>query len=240
MKRTFALFFALLMLCSCGSEPKEIERELKGEVARGIFEGGFYYDFLNDERIDFEGEHPIGSTSVKKAIYRNNAFGITVDLGENARFFDDESTESYWNTFSDGKFDPNGPEFYDLCAAGGKGFGSIDIRYENMPEFRGKVLSEKEYAETALDEFEKYFEEEDILHYDQIINYTVLKKEIDTVKIDGEKLYCLKYQLSFTGLEGKQYIGIILRRTEDWMTTIFINYLYSPGIEYAAKCIDFS
>ncbi|MBQ7874387.1 MAG: hypothetical protein IJ306_04400 [Oscillospiraceae bacterium] len=239
MKKLIALILALIMLCGCSAEPQEVERELGGEVTRGTFEGGFYYDFMDDKVIGFEGEHPIGSTDVKKAIYRNRAFGITVDLGEDARFHDDESTESYWNTFSDGKFDPSGAEFYDLCSSGGEGFGSIDIRYENMPKFRGKVLSEKEYAEAALDEFEKYLEEEELLHYDRIIHYVVQEKEIDTVKIDGEVLYCLKYKVSLTELEGNYYIGIVLRRTGDWMTNIFVNYYYNPGMEYAAKCITF-
>lgn len=239
MKKLFILVLSLLLLCSCNSEPEEIERELNGDVTRGTFEGGFCYDVWSGKRTDFKGEHLIGSTDVKEAIYHNKAFGITVDIGENAHFHNDESTESYWNTYSHGNFDPNGTEFYDLCSSGGDGFGSMDIRYENMPKFRGKVLSEKEYAEIALDEFEKYLEEEPHQHYDKIIYYTVLEKEIDTVKIDGEKLYCLKYQVSLTGLEGKYYIGIVLRRVEDWMTNIFVTYYYTPGMEYAAKCIEF-
>ena len=70
---------ALLMLCSCNSEPEEIERELNGEVTRGTFEGGFYYDFENEKRIDFEGEHPIGSAYVKEAVYHNSFFEICND-----------------------------------------------------------------------------------------------------------------------------------------------------------------
>ena len=38
MKKLFALILALLMLCSCNSEPEEIDRELNGEPARGVIE----------------------------------------------------------------------------------------------------------------------------------------------------------------------------------------------------------
>ena len=239
MKRLVALIIALLMLCSCNSEPEEIERELNGEVTRGTFEGGFYYDFENEKRIDFEGEHPIGSAYVKEAVYHNKAFGITIDMGEDATFHEDRTTESYFNPFSEGKFDQSGAEFYDLCAAGSDGFGSIDIRYENMPKFRGKVLSEKEYAEAALDEFAEIFTSKESLHYDQVVHYKVLEKEIDTIKIDDEKLYCLKYKMIIEEIGFDFYYGIALRRTGDWMTNIIVLYQFTPGMEYAAKCIEF-
>ena len=67
----------------------------------------------------------------------------------------------------------------------------------------------------------------------------VLDKEIDTVKIDGENLYCLKYHVAVTELDIKYYFGIVIRKTGDWMTNIIVSYSYSPGMEYAAKCIEF-
>ena len=35
------------------------------------------------------------------------------------------------------------------------------------------------------------------------------------------------------------FYGIALRRTGDWMTNIIVLYQFNPGMEYAAKCIEF-
>lgn len=246
MKKLLALILALLMLCACSAEPEEIERELGGEPERGIIESGILQDYVGDDHeyteteIFPEDKIPVGEKKAYDAVYYNKAFGIRIGENSPVKIPVDIIGDEYCELFANGSRDPKSAEFYDVTTWGGSnGHSEIDIRYENMPEFRGKALSEKEYAETALDEFAKRIEDAKFQHYDDFLSLTVLEKEIDTVKIDGENLYCLKYHVALEELNLKLYFGIALRRTDNWMTNIIVTYNYSPGMEYAAKCITF-
>ena len=246
MKKLFALILTLLMLCGCSSEPEEIERKLGCEPERGIIESGIAYNREGEDyeyietEIFPEEDLQVGETQAYDAVYYNKAFGIRIGENNPVRITADIIGDEYCKLFANGSRDPKSAEFYDVSTWGGSnGHSGIDIRYENMPEFRGKVLSEKEYAEIALEEFAEKIETAKFQHYDGFIGWKILDKEIDTVGIDGENLYCLKYHVSFTELNAKIYIGIALRRTDDWMTNIIVTYNFSPGMEYAAKCITF-
>ena len=247
MKKLFALILVLLMLCSCNSEPEEIKRELNGEPARGVIESGMIWEYDNesgkrtDREILPEEEVAIGKERVYDAVYYNESFGMRIGLNASLSFEND--THSWFQEqallFANGSTDPSNAEFYDLYSWGGEGFGTIGIRYENMAKFRGKILSEKDYSKAVLDEFANRLEAEKFKHYEDYISLILLDKEIDTVKIDGENLYCLKYHVAVTELDIKYYFGIVIRKTGDWMTNIIVSYSYSPGMEYAAKCIEF-
>ena len=48
-----------------------------------------------------------------------------------------------------------------------------------------------------------------------------------------------KYKMIIEEIGFDFYYGIALRRTGDWMTNIIVLYQFTPGMEYAAKCIEF-
>lgn len=238
MKRLLAFVLLLLMFfsfSSCKTEPQETDRTLNGLPARGVFIGGKRFDYDEREWVTFEGENPIGSAMVDDAVYYNKAFGIRVE-SEGSTFYTDERLVNGENPPAKVKFDPAGSEFYDLyCSAGDA--GTFVIRYENMPEYREKALSEKEYAAIYLDEYA-----ENMVKSYAAINekITVLEKEIGTVKVDGENLWCLKYHISLDNYDRlKCYKSVILRRTGDWMTTIEVLHSYPAELKNTAKCLSF-
>ena len=238
MKKLLAFALSLLMIFSfvaCVAEPQETERALNGEPARGVFIGGKRFDYDKREWIAFEGENPIGSAVVDDAVYYNKAFGIRVEK-EGSTFYTDIFFAERENPDAKEKIDPADAEFYDLyCSAGDA--GTFVIRYENMPKYRGKILSEKEYAESYLDEYAENMVKSHTALGEDI---TVLEKEISTVKVDGETLWCLKYHISLDNYDSlKCYKSVILRKTGEWMTAIEVLHAYPAVLEDTAKCLFF-
>ncbi|MBR3962257.1 MAG: hypothetical protein IKK14_01890 [Oscillospiraceae bacterium] len=185
MKKILAFILALTMLlsfASCSeSETKEPETE---EIvpARGTVENG---------------------------IYKNSAFGVGFEAGENWYFLTDEEIASAMGVAAETMYGEDaeitGDHVYDLYCVDNATSATVSINYENLGTI-GTMTDANYYLETVMTQL-----------ISSGAGSGVVDAIISNITIDEQEVPCLSIVLEYGGQ--KIYQKVIVKQVGNWMAT---------------------
>lgn len=167
--------------------------------------------------------------TVSDGIYKNTAFGVSFEAGENWYFLTDAEIAQAMGVAAEAIYGEDaeitGDHIYDLYCVETSTNGTVSINYENLGTI-GEITDANFYLETVMTQLLSTGTDNGIV--DAVIS---------NVKIDGAEVPCLSIVLNYDGTEIFQ--KVIVKQAGTWMSTITMASLSEDELSELVGKISF-
>ena len=167
--------------------------------------------------------------TVSDGIYKNTAFGVSFEAGENWYFLTDAEIAQAMGVAAEAIYGEDaeitGDHIYDLYCVETSTNGTVSINYENLGTI-GEITDANFYLETVMTQLLSTGTDNGIV--DAVIS---------NVKIDGAEVPCLSIVLNYAGTEIFQ--KVIVKQAGTWMSTITMASLSEDELSELVGKISF-
>lgn len=147
--------------------------------------------------------------TVENGVYKNSAFGIVFEAGENWKFLTDDEIATAMGVAAEEMYgegaEITGDHIYDLYCVENATSATVSVNHENLGTV-GEFTDANYYLETVMTQLISSGVEDGIK--DAVIS---------NIEISGEKVPCLDIVFEYGGTS--IYQKIIVKQTGNWMTT---------------------
>lgn len=201
MKKIFAILLAIV-LCFAGCSEEKIPEQAEFVPERGTVENG---------------------------VYKNSAFEIGFEAGEDWYFLTDSEIATAMGVAAEEIFgegaEITGDHIYDLYCVDNKTSATVSINHEDIGTV-AEFTDANYYLETVMTQL-----------ISSGIENGVVDAIISNIEINGTKVPCLSIVLDYNG--SSIYQKIIVKKTGSWMSTVTMASLSEEELDSLVEKISF-